>query len=640
MRSHAFLPASLLTVALAIAFAPRACADIIVNIDKNTQSLTVTVDGALRYIWPVSTGKPGYDTPNGTFRPNRMDADHFSQEWGNAPMPHTIFFDLHGHAIHGFFGASRIGSAASHGCVRLSAEHAATLFYLVKARGMKETTVVISGRTPAGVGPEVARSRAPVETAAYPMHIAVRNVEQPAPHAQEPAAIGEHPTADGQKAEASAQQPDTNGDQLAVDRQQADAYAQQPGANGQQAEAYVSAANGEQPAPHAQQLAANGEQPAANGQQAEASARQAAAMGEQAAADGQQAEAYVSPTNGEQPAPHAQQLAANGKQPAANGQQVEASARQPAAIEQPAAKAQQVEAYAQQPAAIGEQPAANGQQAEAYVSPADGEQPAPHAQRPAAIGEQLGAKGQQTEAYSQQPAATGEQPAADGQPAEAYAQQAAANGKQPEPSPSFDCAKETGAVERAVCGDQDLSRLDADMDHDFKVALEWLSVADAAALRADQRAWLATRPALLAISALKAGMEERVAIFKGTILNTFPLLGEWVNHATSILIQDRHGLIVNFRNEHCSNLGSAYYAGDTGTIGVRTGGDGNTAENWSLRISRRGPLLMVEEVPPSRRGKAEPQRPCSEGSGVVGIYFQKSRDLPLPSLGHADELME
>jgi uncharacterized protein len=53
--------------------------------------------------------------------------------------------------------------------------------------------------------------------------------------------------------------------------------------------------------------------------------------------------------------------------------------------------------------------------------------------------------------------------------------------------PSFDCTKETGAVEQAICGDQKLSELDQYMAQYFKVALEWLNAADAAALRADQR---------------------------------------------------------------------------------------------------------------------------------------------------------
>ena len=124
--------------------------------------MTVAVDGAQRYDWPVSTGRPGYDTPSGNFKPNRMDADHFSQEWDNAPMPHTIFIDLKGHAIHGFFDVKHLGLPVSHGCIRLSPDHAATLFDLVKAQTMANTKVVIAGRTPDGDNGPVARSHLPV----------------------------------------------------------------------------------------------------------------------------------------------------------------------------------------------------------------------------------------------------------------------------------------------------------------------------------------------------------------------------------------------------------------------------------------------------------------------------------------------
>ena len=78
-------------------------------------------------------------------------------------MPHAIFFDLHGHAVHGFFDVKHLGLPVSHGCVRLSPDHAATLFDLVKTEGMKETTVIVSGRTPGADGVPVARRNAPVE---------------------------------------------------------------------------------------------------------------------------------------------------------------------------------------------------------------------------------------------------------------------------------------------------------------------------------------------------------------------------------------------------------------------------------------------------------------------------------------------
>jgi hypothetical protein len=193
MRFNALLSASLAAGVLVVAFAAPAAAAILVNIDKDTQSMTVTVDGAPRYIWPVSTGRAGYDTPNGTFRPNRMDADHLSQEWDNAPMPHTIFFDLHGHAIHGFNDTRRIGSPASHGCVRLAPQNAATLYALVEAQGMKDTTVVVSGRTPTAA--EIARrGGAPVEAAGPPVQIAPGNPpygQPPAPDQQQAVPYGQ-----------------------------------------------------------------------------------------------------------------------------------------------------------------------------------------------------------------------------------------------------------------------------------------------------------------------------------------------------------------------------------------------------------------------------------------------------------------
>ena len=120
----ALLPASLLAAALALPCAAPAHASILVTIDKTTQRMSIAVDGATRYVWPVSTGRPGYDTPNGTFRPFRMEADHFSKEWDDAPMPHSVFFTKIGHAIHGSLDTRHLGSAASHGCVRLSPEHA------------------------------------------------------------------------------------------------------------------------------------------------------------------------------------------------------------------------------------------------------------------------------------------------------------------------------------------------------------------------------------------------------------------------------------------------------------------------------------------------------------------------------------
>ncbi len=147
-----------LAVALAAAIAALALnaarADVLVRVDKSAQIMTVTVDGEQRYAWKVSTGIADYDTPEGDFRAFRMERDHFSREWDDAPMPYSIFFTQEGHAIHGSYDVKHLGRPASHGCVRLSKENAAVLFALVKEQGLKATRVVLTGDIP---GSAVAR---------------------------------------------------------------------------------------------------------------------------------------------------------------------------------------------------------------------------------------------------------------------------------------------------------------------------------------------------------------------------------------------------------------------------------------------------------------------------------------------------
>ena len=147
-------------VAVACIFVGPASAKLLIEIDKSAQRMTVSQDGAQLYAWPVSTGQRGYDTPSGEFKPFRMEKDHFSREWDDAPMPHSIFFTTRGHAIHGTEHTRNIGRPASHGCVRLEPGNARVLFGLVKQEGMANVRVVLSGVTPSGGGGGMVR-RAP-----------------------------------------------------------------------------------------------------------------------------------------------------------------------------------------------------------------------------------------------------------------------------------------------------------------------------------------------------------------------------------------------------------------------------------------------------------------------------------------------
>jgi lipoprotein-anchoring transpeptidase ErfK/SrfK len=97
-------------------------------------------DGRTIYTFDVSTGRKGYSTPTGSFKPIRMHKMWYSSKYENAPMPYAIFFHG-GYAIHGTTDVAHLGQIASHGCVRLHPDNAELLFELVNKVGMKNTRI-------------------------------------------------------------------------------------------------------------------------------------------------------------------------------------------------------------------------------------------------------------------------------------------------------------------------------------------------------------------------------------------------------------------------------------------------------------------------------------------------------------------
>lgn len=141
MRTALFLAffAAILTVEPALA-AMR------ITIDLSSQRLTAE-KGGQTVSWKISSGRPGYETPTGHYSVMRMEADHFSDEYDQAPMPYAIFFSPRGLAIHGTYEGG-LGRARSHGCVRLAVGNARQLFQWVEQQG--GATIDIVGATPAG----------------------------------------------------------------------------------------------------------------------------------------------------------------------------------------------------------------------------------------------------------------------------------------------------------------------------------------------------------------------------------------------------------------------------------------------------------------------------------------------------------
>ncbi|TFI59167.1 hypothetical protein E2493_06490 [Sphingomonas parva] len=81
--------------------------------------------GTLIAVSTVSTGKPGHETPTGTFEILQKKRDHRSNLYNDAPMPFMQRLTWDGIALHA--GASP-GTPASHGCVRLPHAFAQKLF--------------------------------------------------------------------------------------------------------------------------------------------------------------------------------------------------------------------------------------------------------------------------------------------------------------------------------------------------------------------------------------------------------------------------------------------------------------------------------------------------------------------------------
>lgn len=118
-------------------------AEVVVRINKSSQTMNVWVNGEHRHSWPVSTGRGRYATPGGNYKPQRLAARHYSSKYNNAPMHNAIFFNR-GYAIHATTEVRHLGRAASHGCVRLHPSNARELYGLVQAYGPRNTRISIT----------------------------------------------------------------------------------------------------------------------------------------------------------------------------------------------------------------------------------------------------------------------------------------------------------------------------------------------------------------------------------------------------------------------------------------------------------------------------------------------------------------
>lgn len=98
---------------------------LVMVVSLNEQYLYVYRNGVAIGASPISSGKPGYETPTGVYTILQKEREHRSNLYNDAPMPFMQRLTWDGIAMH---GGNLPGHPASHGCIRLPQSFAEKLF--------------------------------------------------------------------------------------------------------------------------------------------------------------------------------------------------------------------------------------------------------------------------------------------------------------------------------------------------------------------------------------------------------------------------------------------------------------------------------------------------------------------------------
>lgn len=110
---------------------------VVVVVSLPAQQAQVYRNGIRIGITPVSTGRPGYETPPGVYKILGKEREHRSNLYEDAPMPYMQRLTWDGIALH---AGILPGRPSSHGCIRLPAAFAESLFEVTS----RDSTVVVT----------------------------------------------------------------------------------------------------------------------------------------------------------------------------------------------------------------------------------------------------------------------------------------------------------------------------------------------------------------------------------------------------------------------------------------------------------------------------------------------------------------
>lgn len=118
---------------------------------KSSQRMYLYVNGSLYGSWLVSTGMSGYSTPDFDKHPDGRIYDRYTStkypggDWnGLGNMPYAVFISG-GFALHGTPQGnwSKLGTRASHGCIRMLPDNAYVFNRLVRQYGVRNVWITV-----------------------------------------------------------------------------------------------------------------------------------------------------------------------------------------------------------------------------------------------------------------------------------------------------------------------------------------------------------------------------------------------------------------------------------------------------------------------------------------------------------------
>lgn len=208
-------------------------------------------------------------------------------------------------------------------------------------------------------------------------------------------------------------------------------------------------------------------------------------------------------------------------------------------------------------------------------------------------------------------------------------------------NPSFDC-KAANETEKVICGSEKLSGLDQEIADAYKAALRRLA-ADAAAvvaLRESQRHFIALRDK--GLGANPADVEAFMETQRNFLRSIAPrarteFLGLWESVGGVVIIKKGKGgkFAVDAETLGDPLWGNRYCAGG-GDFTMRGAAllSANGRREWNHKLTRRGHLLVMEEIEPAVRKPGEERtRPdtCGANGSLTGTFFPVRG--PKPSYG-------